>query len=106
MLTKIRSSSKLKRILCICGCLLVFANLFVVGAFADPVASDTVSEPTPAQAAQEVFNTMHQTFNFTNILSIIAVALGASLAIFIGWWAIRKVSRMVMNAFTKGKVSV
>ena len=105
LLSKIRANSKLKRILCICGCLLVFANLLCVSAFAAP-AADTVSEPTPAEAAQEVFNTMHGTFNFTNILSIIGVALGAALAIFIGWWAIRKVSKMVMNAFSKGKVSV
>lgn len=100
MLQKMKNAKWFKFAL-MCLSMLLVGSCFCLSAF----AADT-SEPTPAEAAQQVFESMHSQLNFTTILSIVAVALGAALAIFLGWWAIRKVSKMVMNAFSKGKVSV
>ena len=72
-----------------------------------PMASAAdVSEPTPSEAATQVFDAIHAQLNFTTILSVISVALGAALTIYLGWWAIRKVSRMVFGAFERGRVRV
>ena len=69
-------------------------------------AAETTSEPTPSEAATQVFEAIHSQLNFTTILSVISVALGAALTIYLGWWAIRKVSRMVFGAFERGRVRV
>ena len=60
----------------------------------------------PEAAATEVFNSLITSLNFETVLSVIGVGLGAAVSIFLGWWAIRKVSGMVFKAFRKGKVSV
>lgn len=69
-------------------------------------AAEPYSDVAPDAAAQQVFDQISQQINFTNILAIIGVALMAALGIVLGWWAIRKVYRMVMSAFTKGKASL
>ena len=99
---KLAYNAKAKKLSALAMCLTVGACSMI------PMASavDTVTDKTPADCATEVFNTMHSVLNFTTILEVIAVALSAALAIFLGWWAIRKVARMVLNAFSRGKVSV
>lgn len=99
---KLANNRKFKKLFAICTCFMIVACSMI------PMASavDTVVDKTPAECATEVFNTMHSVLNFTTILEVIAVALAAALAIFLGWWAIRKVARMVLNAFSRGKVSV
>lgn len=100
-LSNFLKNTKVKRIFGICMSLMVVCCSVLPTCFAADV-----SDVSPADAGKQVFESMHEVLNFTTILSIIAVALGASLAIFLGWWAVRKVSRMIMNAFSKGKVSV
>lgn len=100
MLVKMRNA-KWFRFAMMCVCMALFGSCLMLSAS----AVDT-SDPTPVEAAQQVFSTMHESLNFTTILGVIAVALGAAVAVFLGWWAIRKVTRMIMNAFSKGKVSV
>ncbi len=99
---KLANNRKFKKLFASCMCLMIVACSMI------PLASaaDTVVDKTPAECATEVFNTMHSVLNFTTILEVIAVALAAALAIYLGWWAIRKVARMVLNAFSRGKVSV
>ena len=99
---KLANNAKAKKIFATAMCLMVGVCSMI------PMASaaDTVVDKTPAECATQVFESMHSVLNFTTILEVIAVALSASLAIFLGWWAIRKVARMVLNAFSRGKVSV
>lgn len=82
-------------------CIMICCCMFCLSAFAADV-----TEPTPSEAATQVFETIHAQLNFTTILSVIAVALSAALSIYLGWWAIRKVSRMVFGAFERGRVRV
>ena len=104
MFNKIRklfSNPKLKKAVMISSCMALMACMMI------PFASAAdVSEPTPAEAATQIFESIHAELNFTTILSVLAVAVGAALSIFLGWWAIRKVTRMVMSAFSKGKISI
>lgn len=100
-ITNFLNKPPVKRIFGICMTLMIVCCSVLPTCFAAEV-----TDVSPADAGKQVFDSMHEVLNFTTILSVIAVALGAALAIFLGWWAIRKVSRMVMNAFSKGKVSV
>lgn len=65
---------------------------------------ETVTMMAPEAAATEVFNTLITSLNFETVLAVIGVGLGASVGIFLGWWATRKVTSMVIRAFKKGKV--
>lgn len=102
MLVKIRNSKALK-VLMMCLCMLLVVSCFCLSAFA---ASIETSDPAVDQAAIEVFNSVHNSVNFDTVLTVLGVALGSCVAMFICWWAVRKVSRMVIKAFTKGKISV
>ena len=88
------SSFKFKKILAIAGIVMIVGCIFCTGAFADPV---TVSEPTYQEAAKEVFDSVHSVVNFNNILSIIGVALTAEATLFLLWWGIRKVIKLVKS---------
>lgn len=41
-----------------------------------------------------------------NVVSILALGLGASIALFLGWFGIRKLVTMLTNALRKGKIKV
>ena len=99
----VANNPKVKKFGALLMCLMICCTMFVVMAAAEGTA---VTEPTPAEAATQVFNTIHEQLNFTTILSVIAVALSAALSIYLGWWATRKVSRMVFGAFERGRVRV
>ena len=90
------SSSRFKRILAICGVVMIIGCMFCTGAFAEPAAA-AVSEPTYQEAAKEVFDSVHSVVNFNNILSIIGVALTAEATLFLLWWGIRKVIKLVKS---------
>ena len=98
----VANNPKVKKFGALFMCMMICCSMFCVSAF----AADAVTEPTPSEAATQVFETIHAQLNFTTILSVIAVALSAALSIYLGWWAIRKVSRMVFGAFERGRVRV
>ena len=103
-LQNVANSKKLKKF----GAIFMVAMMCCVMLvpMASAVNGTATSEPTPAEAATQVFNAIHAQLNFTVILEVIAVALGAALSIYLGWWAIRKISRMVFGAFERGRVRV
>lgn len=41
-----------------------------------------------------------------NVIGILAGAAGACIALVFMWWGIRKVTRMIMSAFQKGRLSI
>lgn len=85
----------------------VVACIAVMGCMAVPAfATDGSDSATAVSAVQSIFNDLTETINVSSILSAIGIALGASVLLFFFWWGIRKVIKMVMTAFRKGKVSV
>lgn len=96
-------SSKIGKACAVSAAACTTAVSTVVTAFA---ASEPVSDVTPDAAAQEVFSYMSKQLNFTTILSVLGVVIGAALAMVLGWWAIRKVSGSLMRAFKSGKLKI
>ena len=94
MLKKLNMSPAAKRVLVVTACLCVCMCMMMCIASA---VDTPVSEPTYAEAATTVFSAVHNVINFNNILAIIGVALGAEATLFMLWWGIRKVIRLVNN---------
>lgn len=72
-----------------------------ISAFAtDPTQAEAVS------AAKSLLDTATGTMNISNIVAIVGAGIGAVIGLFLAWWGARKLVRMLMTAFKKGKVSV
>lgn len=94
--------SAFKKIGCLFCALCVFA-FSAVSAFAD--GAGTAGAPA-VSAVQSVFNDVTGTINIGNVVSILAIVVGACVGLVLMWFGIRKVIRIIMGAFRKGKISV
>ncbi len=83
--------------LCVCAmsCVTCFA-----------AETEPVTDIAPSDAASQIFTVMAKQLNFTTILGVLAVVIGAALAMVLGWWAIRKIAGALMKAFRGGKFSI
>lgn len=52
---------------------------------------------------QVVINELTGTFTSTALADILKFSVGAVAGLVLFWWAVRKVSRIFIRAFTKGK---
>lgn len=78
-----------------------------VNAFAaDGTTVDQASIDEAVTAAQNIVSSMTAVLNITNIIAILSACMGAATVLFLGWWGARKVVRVVVNAFAKGKLSI
>lgn len=67
-----------------------------------PAFADDVTDG--AQAAQQLLTAMTATLNLQNMVTIITAGIGAVLALYLGWWGARKLARMLMGVFNKGRI--
>lgn len=81
-------------------CVLAILAMSLVCCFADGAGSEAVS------AVQTVFTDVTGTINIGNIVSILAIVVGACVGLVLMWFGIRKVIKIIMGAFRKGKISV
>lgn len=84
-------------------CVLAILAMSLVCCFADGAAaagSEAVS------AVKTVFTDVTGTINIGNIVSILAIVVGACVGLVLMWFGIRKVIKIIMGAFRKGKISV
>lgn len=77
-------------------------NAFATGA----TEVDQASIDEAVTAAQNIVSSMTAVLNITNIIAILSACMGAATVLFLGWWGARKVVRVVVNAFAKGKLSI
>ena len=77
-----------------------------VNAFASDGTVDQASIDEAVTAAQNIVSSMTAVLNITNIIAILSACMGAATVLFLGWWGARKVVRVVVNAFAKGKLSI
>lgn len=92
---------KFKKVFAVLMAVMVFATLGVTMSFAaDDAASEAVS------AMQAGFNEVTSTISIGNVITVILAVIGVCVGFVFFWWGIRKVVRMVMAAFKKGKISV
>ena len=89
-LSKLSSSPKAKKLMAICMCMLVGCSMMTVFASAADGADMTAQE-----AATSIFSSISEQINVGAVVAIIGIALGAGLALYLAWWAIRKVSAAV-----------
>lgn len=57
------------------------------------------------QAAKTVLEGVTGTMNITNVVSILGIGIAAAIGLVLLWWGARKLVRVVMGAFRKGKIS-
>lgn len=77
----------------------VIMSLMICCTMLVPMASaaEPVSEPSYAEAASTVYDSVHQVINFNNILAIIGVGIGGMATLYLLWWGIRKVIKMLKS---------
>lgn len=86
-------------------CAFAILAISMVACFADGAATGgTGSEAV--NAVQSVFTDVTGTINIGNIVSILAIVVGACVGLVLMWFGIRKVIKIIMGAFRKGKISV
>lgn len=72
----------------------------------NPVLIPVLAAEGELPAYQTVVNTLQSTFTESQLASILSYAVGACVVLVLFWWAVRKVSRMFMGAFKKGKLRI
>ena len=93
--------SKFKKVFAVLLAVMLFATLGVtMASAADDAASEAVS------AVQSGLSSLTGTLSIGNIMTIVLSVLAVCVGFMFFWWAIRKVVRMVTEAFRKGIVSV
>lgn len=91
-----------KRVLALVGAIVVMCSM-AIPAFAE---GDTFDGAAAIAGAQSIFTQATSTLTIGNVVSVIGICIGAAVALYLLWWGVRKVLRVVKGAFSKGKVSV
>lgn len=73
---------------------------------ADTTVSGTGTTAEAVNAAKELMNIVTGVLNITNIVAILGAGLTSILGLFLAWWGARKLVKMVMSVFKKGKISL
>lgn len=66
----------------------------------DTVAAITSSDFT------SVLTALQNQISVASIVEVLAVLTGAAVGLAFTWWGVRKLVRVIMSAFKKGKVSL
>lgn len=53
-----------------------------------------------------IFTALQEQISVTTVVGVLAAVVGACIGLVFMWWGVRKVTRMLMSAFRKGKISV
>ena len=55
---------------------------------------------------QSVITALQNQISVSTVVGVLAVAAGAAVGLAFMWWGVRKLTRVLMSAFKKGKVSL
>ena len=83
-------------------CAFAILAISMVACFADGAAAGTEA----VSAVQTVFTNVTGTINISNVVAILGIVVGACVGLVLMWFGIRKVIKIIMGAFRKGKISV
>lgn len=53
-----------------------------------------------------ILTTLQDQISVSTVVGVLAVAAGAAVGLAFMWWGVRKLTRVLMAAFKKGKVSL
>lgn len=108
---KFFKSKKAKKILAVVSAVVISLMSFCCLAFATD-ATTTVTSPADLDgddavaAAQTLFNQVAGVLNFANIAKVLGIGIAAVIGIWLAWWGLRKLVRMLVNVIRKGKLSL
>lgn len=94
---KEKVKAKAKHIVAACS-----GGAVMLGSTITALAEDTEA----VSAAKSLMDSATSTLNIGNIVAIVGAGIGAVIGLFLAWWGARKLVRMLMGAFKKGKVSL
>ena len=97
---KLFSKGTMKKLLAVAGVLTIMACMGIA------CSAEEVSSTDIVTGIQTVTDSVTSQFSITTIASIIGVVLAGCVGLFLFWWGARKVVRMIMSAFKKGKISL
>ena len=83
----------------------VTGGAVMLGGAVTALAADS-ADTEAVSAAKSILSSATGTLNIGNIVAIIGAGIGAVIGLFLAWWGARKLVRMLMTAFKKGKVSM
>lgn len=66
----------------------------------------TTTAATMVSEIQSVLTPITEEFTFANIAGILAIVVGGSAVLTLGWFGVRKVIKTIQTALKRGKVSV
>lgn len=66
----------------------------------------TTATPVDPTAWQGVIDALTGQFSVTTAMGVVAAVVTAGVGLVFAWWGVRKVTRGIMSAFKKGKLSV
>lgn len=53
-----------------------------------------------------VLTTLQEQISVSTVVGVLATAAGAAVGLAFMWWGVRKLTKVLMSAFKKGKVSL
>jgi len=53
-----------------------------------------------------IITALQEQISVSTVVGVLAVAAGAAVGLAFMWWGVRKLTRVLMSAFKKGKVSL
>lgn len=85
----------------------VSAGVMMAVSAVNAFAAETGLDATEAtNAAKSVLASVTSVLNITNIAAILAACMGSATILFLAWWGVRKVVKVTVNAFARGKLSI
>lgn len=66
----------------------------------------TATSPVSFADFESIFTGLTAQINVASIIAVLGGVLAACVGMVFMWWGVRKIARMVMSAFQKGKVSL
>lgn len=55
---------------------------------------------------QSILETLQAQISVSTVVGVLGVAAGAAVGLAFMWWGVRKLTKVLMSAFKKGKVSL
>lgn len=102
-------SKKTKKIIGIVLSVAVLALSFCFSALASNTPATSPADMDVDQAvsaASTLFNKVAGTLNFASVAKVLSIGIGAAIGIYLAWWGLRKLVRMLTRVLERGKLSL
>lgn len=84
----------------------VFMVMAIMACMAIPAFAEEAVTENPVSQISAAFSNVTGTIKISNVVSVIGIVLATAVGFVLFWWGLRKVIKVIMSAFSKGKVRV